>query len=385
MAALATSSAVFAKKATRASVARRAVRGTPAPKRVSARAEGMKAEYIWLDSQEGEKAMGFNEMRAKTKCLDEIIPVGGEFPDWSFDGSSTGQAEGNNSDCILKVVESFPDPIRGAPHVLCLCEIYDPESNPHPTNSRAPLREKLTDAVLAENPLFGMEQEYTMLTTTGRVFGWGEQGYPAPQGPFYCGVGANAVYGRPLAEAHMDACMKAGLKISGINAEVMPGQWEFQIGPAGPLEVGDHIHIGRYLLHRLGEDYGVAITFDAKPVKGDWNGTGMHTNYSTKSTMKDGGMATIDTYIERLSKKHPEHIANYGLGNEQRLTGAHETCDIDTFRSGVADRGASIRIPLPVQLAAEEGKGGYMEDRRPSANADPYKVAMMLISTTLEV
>jgi glutamine synthetase len=178
----------------------------------------------------------------------------------------------------------------------------------------------------------------------------------------------------------MEACLAAGLNISGINAEVMPGQWEFQIGPVGPLELGDETMLARYLLHRLGEDFGIACTFAPKPVKGDWNGTGGHTNYSTEPMRKPGGMDAIMAAIEKLSKTHPEHISQYGTGNEQRLTGKHETCDIDTFKFGVADRGSSIRIPLPVQLQGY----GYLEDRRPAANVDPYTVARLLIKTTIK-
>lgn len=348
------------------------------------RAEMQKVEYIWFDGQEGAECKGlvFNEMRSKTKVMVEAVTSGKpeDFPDWSFDGSSTGQAEGNNSDCILRPCFVCPDPIRGAPHVLVMCEILTPDGVPHETNTRASLREVCTPDVMELAPLFGFEQEYTMLQKDGRPYGWPAGGYPAPQGPFYCGVGAESVYGRPLAEAHLDACIKAGLTISGINAEVMPGQWEYQIGPVGPTDVGDMVMVSRWLLHRLGEQFGVVCTFNPKPVKGDWNGTGAHTNYSTEPMRHPGGMEAIDAAIEKLSKTHAEHISQYGSGNEMRLTGKHETCDINTFRSGVADRGASIRIPLPVQL-----KGyGYLEDRRPAANVDPYTVARLLIKTTIK-
>jgi len=370
---------VQSKSANRSIVAKKHVQGK-SRRAVLINALAQRAEYIWTDGQEGQKGIMFNEMRSKTKVLQKPLEVGAVFPDWSFDGSSTEQAEGSNSDCILRPCFSCPDPIRGGNNVLVLCEVMDSMGNPHPTNTRSQLRELLDDSVTKEDPWFGFEQEYTMFGKNGRVFGWPDTGYPAPQGPFYCGAGFEAVYGRPLAEAHMDACIRAGLQISGINAEVMPGQWEFQIGPIGPLGLGDHVMIARWLLHRLGEDMGITCTFEPKPVTGDWNGTGAHTNYSTNSMRKDGGIKAIEEAIEKLSKTHAEHIKEYGTGNELRLTGLHETCDINTFKYGVADRGSSVRIPLPVSL---EGKG-YLEDRRPAANVNPYTVAKMLIKTTLK-
>jgi len=351
---------------------------------VRVNAQTQRAEYIWYDGNEGkpEKGLMFNEMRSKTKCIPKAITSMNpkDFPSWSFDGSSTGQAEGNNSDCILRPCFVCPDPIRGGDDVLVMCDVLDPDSVPHVSNTRAMLEAIINDKVKAERPLFGFEQEYTMLGKGGaHPYGWPIGGYPAPQGPFYCGVGNESVYGRELAEAHMDACIKAGLTISGINAEVMPGQWEFQIGPTGALETGDQVMVARWLLHRLGEEFGIISTFHPKPMKGDWNGAGAHTNYSTESMRQDGGMKAIEAAIERLSKTHIEHITQYGSGNEQRLTGAHETCDMDTFKYGVADRGSSIRIPLPVQLAGK----GYLEDRRPAANVDPYVVVRLLIKNTL--
>mmetsp|Transcript_23977 Transcript_23977/g.65804 ORF Transcript_23977/g.65804 Transcript_23977/m.65804 type:complete len:386 (-) Transcript_23977:403-1560(-) len=343
-----------------------------------------KAEYIWSDGQEGMDSRGllFNELHSKTKTLDQEFGLDpSEYPDWSFDGSSTGQAEGNNSDCIIRPVRVVPDPIRGAPHVLVMCEVFGPDGTPHPSNTRAKLREQLTPKALEQDCWFGFEQEYTMLNANGKPYGWPLNGYPAPQGPYYCGVGAESVHGRPLVEAHLEACMAAGINISGVNAEVMPGQWEFQIGPSGPLDVGDEVHLARWLLHRLGEDYGIIVTFEPKPMAGDWNGAGAHTNFSTKDMRVPGGMDAINKAIENLSKTHVEHISQYGLNNEQRLTGKHETCDMNIFKFGVADRGSSIRIPLPVQL-----KGyGYLEDRRPSANVDPYNVARLLIKSVINM
>ncbi len=312
-----------------------------------------------------------------------------DFPLWGFDGSSTYQAKGHNSDLILKPVNFVRDPLRaGEGQFLIICEVLTPSNKPHPTNTRARLRQVLSRGADREKPLFGVEQEYTLFKNRTPL-GWPDKGYPAPQGPFYCGVGADEVFGRELVERHSQACVQANIMIFGINAEVMPGQWEFQIGYRGiegesadPLNVGDHTWIARWLLYRLGEDLGITATLDPKPVRGDWNGAGQHTNFSTKSLRNPKtGAESIKKYLERLSKKHKEHIAVYGHRLSERLTGRHETCHIDEFRHGVADRGASIRIPLHVS-----NKGyGYLEDRRPGANADPYEVAERILKTICEI
>jgi glutamine synthetase len=334
------------------------------------------AEYIWLDGQRPTA-----ELRSKTKILSpgKAIARVSELPEWGFDGSSTMQAEGKFSDCILKPVAFVPDPIRGAPHVLVMCEVYNADGTVHVSNTRAKLR-AIEKKYAASDPWFGIEQEYTMFDGE-RPLGFPKKGgYPAPQGPYYCGVGTAYSFGRELVEAHLKACLNAGLAVSGINAEVMPGQWEFQIGALGPLAVSDEIWFARWLLHRLSEDFGITISFSPKPVAGDWNGAGGHVNFSTAAMRKPGGVKAVMKACEKLGKKHKEHIAVYGAGNEKRLTGKHETCSINEFRYGVSDRGASIRIPM----ATANNKSGYLEDRRPAANLDPYQVTARLIETVCE-
>jgi glutamine synthetase len=323
-----------------------------------------KAEYIWIDGTEPTPLL-----RSKTKVVDDKA----DPPIWGFDGSSTNQAPGKASDCVLRPVFVCPDPIRGENHKLVLAEVLLTDMSPHPTNTRA--EAALVAAQYADQePLFGIEQEYTLFEGT-RPLGFPVNGYPGPQGPYYCGVGADDVYGRPMVEAHLDACLKAGLSISGINAEVMPGQWEFQVGPLPPLDVADQLWVARWLLNRIGEDFGISATLDPKPARGDWNGAGAHTNFSTKAMRNS--YDPIITAAEALGKNTEAHIAGYGFGIEGRLTGEHETAPYNEFSYGVSDRGASVRIPWQV---AQEGKG-YIEDRRPNANMDPYVVTRLIVDT----
>ena len=326
--------------------------------------DAYKAEYIWIDGTEPTPLL-----RSKTK----IVPTGEDPGIWGFDGSSTNQAPGKASDCVLRPVFVCPDPLRGGDHKLVLAEVLLTDMSPHPSNTRA---EAALVAAQYEDqkPLFGIEQEYTLFKGT-RPLGFPETGYPGPQGPYYCGVGADEIYGRPMVEAHLEACLGAGLSISGINAEVMPGQWEFQVGPLSPLEVSDQLWIARWLLNRVGEDFGISATLDPKPARGDWNGAGAHTNFSTKQ-MRENYDAII-TACEALGKNVDQHVANYGHGIEDRLTGQHETAPHDEFSYGVSDRGASVRIPWQVE---KDGKG-YIEDRRPNANCDPYVVTRLIVDT----
>ena len=323
-----------------------------------------KAEYIWIDGTEPTA-----KLRSKTK----IVPDGEDLPIWGFDGSSTNQAPGEQSDCVLRPVKTVPDPIRGGDHVLALCEVLDIDLRPHPSNTRAPLA-AVAERYADQDPWFGIEQEYTFLKD-GRPYGFPQGGYPAPQGGYYCGVGSDEIYGRDVVENHMEACIQAGISLSGINAEVMIGQWEFQVGPLGPLEVSDQLWLARWLLYRVGEDFGIAATLDPKPVKGDWNGAGAHTNFSTKAMRE--GYDPIIAACDALGEKAEEHVANYGADIEHRLTGLHETAPWTEFNFGVSNRGASVRIPWQVAV----DKKGYIEDRRPNANCDPYVVTRLITDT----
>ena len=323
-----------------------------------------KAEYIWIDGKEPT-----HTLRSKTK----IVPMGQEPPIWGYDGSSTNQAQGHDSDLVLKPAAIFPDPIRGGDHKLVMCEVLYTDMSPHPTNTRSACVE-VAEKHKAHESWFGIEQEYTFFEGI-KPLGWPDQGFPAPQGGYYCGVGADEVFGREIVEAHTDACIDAGISISGTNAEVMPAQWEFQVGPLDPVDVSDQLWVARFLLYRVAEDFGVSATLDPKPVKGDWNGAGAHTNFSTRSMRN--GYEDIPRAIEALKAKHDLHIPNYGDGVERRLTGLHETASYREFTSGVSHRGASVRIPWQVH----QDQKGYIEDRRPTANMDPYVVTRLITDT----
>jgi len=323
-----------------------------------------RAEYIWIDGQKPTA-----KLRSKTK----IVPDGAEPPIWGFDGSSTEQAPGSASDCVLRPVMVKPDPIRGDNDVLVLAEVLDVELEPHESNTRAACV-ATAETYAGHEPWFGIEQEYTFYKD-GRPHGWPIGGYPAPQGGYYCGVGADEIWGRDVVEAHTKACMDAGLSISGTNAEVMIGQWEFQIGPLGPVEAADELWMSRWLLYRIAEDHDISAHLNPKPVDGDWNGAGAHTNFSTNRMRED--YEAVIAACEALGKKADYHIQNYGAGIERRLTGLHETAPWTEYNYGVSNRGASVRIPWQV---AKEGKG-YIEDRRPNANCDPYVVTRLITET----
>ncbi|XP_058097909.1 glutamine synthetase cytosolic isozyme-like isoform X2 [Magnolia sinica] len=332
------------------------------------------AEYIWI----GGSGM---DMRSKRRTLPEPVSDLHKLPKWNFDGSSTGQAPGEDGEVILRPQAIFKDPFLRGNNILVLCDTCTPGGEPIPTNKRFDAAKIFNHPdVVAEEPWYGIEQEYTLLQKDVLwPLGWPVGGFPRPQGPYYCGVGADKAFGRDIVDSHYKACLYAGINISGINAEVMPGQWEFQVGPSVGIFASDELWVARYILERITEIAGVVLSFDPKPIQGDWNGAGAHTNYSTKSMRADGGIDVIVKAIEKLRLRHKEHISAYGEGNERRLTGHHETADINTFSWGIANRAASIRVGRDTEKAAK----GYFEDRRPASNMDPYVVTSMIAETTI--
>lgn len=349
----------------------------------------IKLEYIWLDGSEPQR------LRSKTKIVNSKTSLDPKDYDmWSFDGSSTGQAKAGkseNTDCLLKPVFVTNDPIRGGENKLILCEVLNPDGTPHKTNHRRKLQILTEKLGLKENvnksylPWFGWEQEYTLTHKPeipfgegiGLPLGFSPSYIPRPQGDYYCGIGADTVIGRDIVEEHMNMCMEIGLDISGINAEVLLGQWEYQIGPVTTLNGSDQLWISRYILQRVAEKHNVNVSLHPKPIEGDWNGTGCHVNFSTKEMREEGGFEIIKEIMPKLKENHMEHIEVYGLYNEKRLTGAHETSGIHEFSYGFSTRDTSIRIPAQAMI---EGKG-YFEDRRPASNCDPYQVSLRMMQT----
>jgi len=328
-----------------------------------------KLEYIWLDGYEPTP-----NLRSKTKIAAFATPPTlGELPLWNFDGSSTRQAEGSSSDCFLQPVAAFPDPTRENA-LLVMCEVLLPDETPHPSNSRA---------TIPDDPgaWFGFEQEY-FLYRDGAPLGFPKEGFPAPQGEYYTGVGYKNVgdVARQIVDEHVELCLAAGINLEGINAEVAKGQWEFQIFGKGSKRAADELWVARYLLMRLCERYGVDVNWHCKPLGAelDWNGSGLHTNFSTMHMREVGGEAYFTELMDAFDAYKHDHIAVYGPDNHLRLTGLHETQSIDRFNHGVADRGASVRVP---HSFVREGYRGYLEDRRPNSLGDPYRIAGRILQT----
>ena len=316
-------------------------------------------EYIWLDGYQPEPSL-----RSKIKTTEDDSP-----PVWAFDGSSTQQAEGGNSDCLLLPVQTYDNPLFS--DYLVMCQVETGEHETHPSNTRVAASEVVTDEWW-----FGFEQEYFFTGENGDPLGW-EDGTPRPQGDYYCGVGAGNVAGREISEAHLEACLEAGIELTGTNAEVALGQWEYQCFGRG-IKAGDDLWVSRYLLYKVAEEFGVGVNLHPKPKTGDWNGSGMHANFSNEEMRTKGSEKLFYSICEKLKDAHKEGIESYGSDNDMRLTGLHETQSIDQFSYAIFDRGASIRIPI---YTIEHDWNGYLEDRRPASNADPYKIIAHIAGT----
>ena len=340
-------------------------------------------EYVWIDSDQN--------LRSKIKIFQKPVSAKSElfledFPKWNFDGSSTGQSVTKKSDLILIPVYFTKNPLiqfemKNTDSYLVLCEVQN-----HHSNNFEQLKKIYYDT-LQSKALFGIEQEYIILSIDNKLFDYDKANksdsdydydseYKSNQ--HYCSSGTNKAFGRQLVMEHLSKCLEAGLLIGGINSEVTPSQWEFQIGPLNAFEVSHQLWLARYILVQVAEKYNAKISFHPKPYP-ELNGSGAHTNFSTHDMRSEGGIKYIYEAIEKLSKNHKEHIKVYGLYNELRLVGTHETSNIDTFSFGQCDRSSSIRIPINVL----EAKCGYLEDRRPASNMDPYLVTARILKTLI--
>lgn len=343
-------------------------------------------EYVWID--------GMENLRSKNKIInwldkeDNDITLN-DISLWNFDGSSSHQATGKESDIILKPIRIYINPfITFIKSYIVLCECYNKDMTPHITNTRIKC-EGTSNKYSNLECLFGIEQEYTLfernknnLSSDGcnLPYKWKEHNNPeiGGQNPYYCSIGGDRAFGREIVNEHLKFCLEAGVEICGTNAEVMASQWEFQIGVCDALKVSDDLWIARYILQRITEKYDCYATFHPKPYKGDWNGTGGHTNFSTKEMREKDGINCIYEACEKLKLKHDEHMEVYGKHNDQRMSGMHETSSINNFTYGVGNRGCSVRIPIHVF----NDSCGYLEDRRPASNLDPYLVCEILMRST---
>jgi len=347
----------------------------------------LRLEYVWLDGSDSKNMRSkvkYTQMdKRKINSIEDMLNM---IPQWSFDGSSTKQSKSDNSDCLLKPVKLFPNFIERSktPSFFVLCEVLDSEGNPHESNTRARLKKNAEEDDDAGFQ-FAVEQEYLILDNfTKKPIGWStyDEDTPSSQGDYYCGIGSDKIQGRELAEFHANICNMSGIRIEGTNAEVVLSQWEYQTSPKSALHAADDLWMSRFILQRLAEKGNTFISFDPKPVTGDWNGSGAHINFSTRHMRENSDMSYMREMCSGMEKYHEDAISLYGNGNEKRLTGKHETLLVDKFSWGEMNRDASIRIPI--YTVNNSGKG-YLEDRRPAANVDPYEAFSHIVSCISEI
>ncbi|XP_064483243.1 glutamine synthetase-like isoform X2 [Ornithodoros turicata] len=332
--------------------------------------------YVFVDGS-------LQNVRCKTRALSFQPRTPQECPEWTFCGIGTYQYTdaGPKSEFYLVPVALFKDPFIGGRNMLVLCEVLDQDRKPIPTNTRRSCYKAMENAA-GDEPWFGIEQEYVILEKDDRPIGWPRDGGEVKQyGPYFYGVGTGNVAGRCVSIAHMKACAYAGVKICGVNAEVHLAQWEYQVGPLPGVEAGDHLWISRYILHRIAEEFGVKVTFNPKPYYDpDWLGSGGHINFSTRQMRQIDGIAFIKGAIEKLQAKADEHLVLYdpegGKSNARRLIGTLGT-PTKQFDAMASSREVSIRIPRLV----DDAGCGYLEDRRPGANVEPYRATEAIVNT----
>lgn len=369
----------------------------------------LKLRYVWLDGTKGLPCVRAKTMIMRGAFVDvptwtraDLLKLlaSGSFRDWRADGSSTEQADTNSSDILLRPVNVFRDPIRfDGVSFIVLCEVFNYDGTEHKTNTRAAARVR-RDSVKSQEPCCTFEQEFVLRHVhqhnpsmpLAEVYGFPTDlsQRPEQQGKYYCGVGRDRVFGgREIVEEMMDACLNAGIEIQGENSEVLPGQWEFQIGGANvdALEAADQLWVARMLMQMVGERWGLAVDFSPKPVdlpgeEDKWNGSGCHTNFSTRLMRHADSLAPATEACKRLSQSDriEAHLAVLGESTDRRLIGKCETGDPKVFTWGVGNREASVRIPTELN----GNNPGYIEDRRPSANCDPYKVVEAMMTSVCE-
>ncbi len=314
-------------------------------------------EYVWLDYN--------NNFRSKIRVMDEDNNA-----EWNFDGSSTNQATTDSSEVILKVVASYNHPfINGK---LYLCATYDINNNPLSNNYYDKAKEIfITKGLKLElEPWFGLEQEYFICDSQNNII------INNNSNIYYCSPINQDQDEVKIVNEHLEACINAGIKISGTNAEVVQHQWEFQIGPVEGLDAGNQLMMARYLLNIIAAKYNKYINYHPKPIS-DVNGSGCHINFSTNAMRNENGLDFIKDAIEKLKENHVYHMKNYGIHNDKRMTGKYETADYNIFTWGIGSRNTSVRIGNDTY----KNKKGYFEDRRPASNINPYLATSIIFET----
>ena len=344
----------------------------------------VRLEYVWLDGHTTKNIR--SKVRYEEWNMDSSSgnmsreTVLERIREWNFDGSSTNQADTKSSDVILNPVRVYHNSLEVSDMAsfIVLCDTYNPDGTPHETNTRHKLHAVIEKYEESDDMWFSVEQEYTFMDKNNLPVNWCSE---TPQGGNYCGIGSQNVNHRIVVEQHAFSCMQTGMDFVGTNAEVLVSQWEYQLGPKNAMETADDLWVSRYFLQRLSEGQDFSVSFHPKPVEGEWNGAGAHINFSTEHMREAGDKKYILDVCDALSVKHDNHMKVYGEENEKRLTGDCETQHFSKFTYGVSDRGASVRIPAQTAM----DWCGYIEDRRPAANVDPYEAFGVLVKTIASV